>query len=39
LLDKMDELLTKETAYLGPSLSHIKDVYIERLRRQINPSR
>ena len=34
LLDKMDELLTKDTAYLGPSLGRIKDAYIDRLSSQ-----
>ena len=36
LLDKIDELLTNETAYLGPSLSDIKDDYVNRLRRGDN---
>ena len=32
LLDKIDELLTNETAYLGPSLSNIKDDYVNKLK-------
>ena len=32
LLDKIDELLTKETAYLGPLLSDIKDDYVNKLK-------
>ena len=36
LLDKMDELLTKETAYLGPSLSDIKDDYVNKLKHKDN---
>jgi hypothetical protein len=35
LLDKIDELLTKETAYLGPSLSDIKDDYVNKLKHKI----
>ena len=34
LLDKIDELLTKETAYLGPSLSNIKDDYVNKLKHK-----
>jgi hypothetical protein len=35
LLDKIDELLTKETAYLGPSLSDIKNDYVNKLEYKI----
>lgn len=34
LLDKIDELLTKETAYLGPSLSDIKNDYVNKLKHK-----
>ncbi len=34
LLDKIDELLTNETAYLGPSLSDIKDDYVNKLKHE-----
>lgn len=34
LQDKIDELLTKENAYLGPSLNNIKDDYIDKLKQR-----
>jgi hypothetical protein len=34
LQDKIDELLTKENAHLGPSLNNIKDDYIHKLKAE-----
>lgn len=36
LLDKIDELLTSETAYLGPFLKDIKDDYVKKLKHKDN---
>jgi hypothetical protein len=36
LLDKIDELLTHETAYLGPFLSDVKDYYIKKLKHKVH---
>lgn len=34
LLDKIDQLLTKDTAHLGPSLTDIKDDYVNKFKLQ-----
>lgn len=36
LLDKMDELLTNETAHLGPFFRDVKDYYINKLKHKID---
>jgi hypothetical protein len=37
LVDKIDELLTHETAHLGPFLSDVKDYYIKKLKHKVTP--